>query len=293
MSHASLLALGIVALSTALLGPPSVAKPPAAKPPATKPLPKKPIAPATIVEVSSLTFSPSSPTDGDEVTVSLTITNASAFEVAKIPWVIHLFDGNTTLASGAATNVAANTSFTVTAKWKALAGTRKIQGYVDPMGTLKNTAPAADQTHEIDVVVAPRVTYCFGAAGGACGDGANHSGPAGGCWNGRCPINAGSWEHDTCCWDHPNGYFCKLGATGDECHAMFDKAVARLLHYTWWRDIEFDEQNTTGEVDFEKYCAKAGTIVHEDDVQYCCAREARRLRRLELHPDKAHARRCR
>jgi hypothetical protein len=206
MTYAVHTLLLVASLAFMGAGASPVAKPPVANPPATKPLPKTPIAPAVVVAVTSLTVSPAAPTDGDDVVVSLTIKNQSTVEIASIPWVIHLFDGNTTLAAGTKSTVAAGASFTVTAKWKALAGTRKIQGYVDPTGkTLKNKAPVADQTHEIDVVVAPRVTYCFGAAGGACGDGANHSGPAGACWNGRCPINAGSWEHDTCCWDKPNG----------------------------------------------------------------------------------------
>jgi hypothetical protein len=78
----------------------------------------------------------------------------------------------------------------------------------------------------------------------------------------------------------------------DRMSLLFEKAVARLVHYTWQREVDFNEKNTTGVVDFDKYCAKAGEIVHKQDTQYCCARSANKLGTLEPHPDKDNARRC-
>ena len=77
-----------------------------------------------------------------------------------------------------------------------------------------------------------RIESCFGALGARCG--AQSEGldtPVAICLNGQCLINAGSWEHDECCWQFPNGNVCRTPTAPDDghCRSAFSKAVSRLL----------------------------------------------------------------
>lgn len=126
-----------------------------------------------------------------------------------------------------------------------------------------------------------KTEYCFGALGAECG-GAQYNLPTTAlCAAGLCQINAGSWEHDECCFAHPNGMACRLGpldyATGHngKCVKEWDKALARLGDgLSWTRRIDFGKPNSTGRVEFSAYCAPTGTRVPLEDVRYCCSRQA-------------------
>jgi hypothetical protein len=123
---------------------------------------------------------------------------------------------------------------------------------------------------------------CFGAVGAQCGP---QQGLAGFCAAGRCPVNAGSWAHDECCWRNPNGLACHSGpfdyAAPDRhrnvCAAEWDKAVAHLAGgLNWYRQVDFSKPNTTGVVVHADYCAPGGTIIRAEDEMVCCSRRTPR-----------------
>lgn len=126
-----------------------------------------------------------------------------------------------------------------------------------------------------------KTEYCFGALGAQCG-GAQHNLPTTAlCAGGSCQINAGSWEHDECCFTHSQGMACQAGpldyAIGHngQCVNEWNKALARLgSGLNWTRRIDFNKPNTVGRVEFSAYCAETGVRVHQDDVRYCCSRQA-------------------
>jgi hypothetical protein len=134
-------------------------------------------------------------------------------------------------------------------------------------------------------VQSPRVSlkteYCFGALGAQCG-GAQHNLPTTAlCAAGLCQINAGSWEHDECCFANPKGLACQVGPadylTGHDgkCVNEWNKALARLAAgLNWTRRVDFNRPNTTGRVEFSLYCAETGVRVHQEDIRYCCSRQA-------------------
>lgn len=140
-------------------------------------------------------------------------------------------------------------------------------------------------TGKLTLPTQPRVPvkteYCFGALGAQCG-GAQHNLPTTAlCAAGFCQINAGSWEHDECCFTNSNGMACKVGPvdyiTGHngKCVNEWNKALARLgAGLNWTRRVDFNRPNTTGRVEFSLYCAETGARVHQDDVRYCCSRQA-------------------
>lgn len=129
--------------------------------------------------------------------------------------------------------------------------------------------------------ISGKVEHCFGALGAQCG-GAQFGLPVAAlCSLGSCQINAGSWEHDQCCWDHPAGMACRAGPADGilghdgNCVAEWNKALGRLqAGLNWRRSIDFNRPNATGQVNFPEYCAPRNTMVHQDDVRYCCSRAA-------------------
>jgi hypothetical protein len=133
-------------------------------------------------------------------------------------------------------------------------------------------------------LVSLKEEYCFGALGAQCG-GAQMGIPlAALCAAGYCRINAGSWEHDECCWAHPRGMACQVGPLDHvlghdgHCVAEWNKALSRLqAGLNWARQVDFNKPNRTGRVVFSDYCAPAGSRVHQDDVRYCCSRQADRM----------------
>ncbi len=143
------------------------------------------------------------------------------------------------------------------------------------------------------VLCGRRIDTCFGAAGSRCGfQSEGFETPVALCLSGRCLINAGSWEHDECCWQFPNGSVCRVfGAPNDgRCSAAYDKAVGRLvLGYNWRRNISFSTLNTTGVVDRAAFCAPFGTIVHKNDVDRCCNGRARLMANALTDPLQAAA----
>lgn len=146
----------------------------------------------------------------------------------------------------------------------------------------------------IDIVITPNPVpapivltnnqRCFGALGNQCGP------PAAGipltalCLNGECFINPGSWEHDECCFDNPNGMACRKGPldalTGHDgnCVASWDLAV-RLSQkgIMWKRNIDFNQVNGTGTVAFNIYCAPANSLIPPGHAAKCCSGLTRAL----------------
>ena len=124
--------------------------------------------------------------------------------------------------------------------------------------------------------------HCFGALGAECGLLPTLGLPVTAlCSLGTCSINAGSWEHDECCWDHPRGMACQVGPldslTGHDgnCVVTWNKALDRLgRSLSWQRSIDFNRENRTGTVVFAAYCAPAGTRIDRADAQFCCSRSA-------------------
>ena len=99
--------------------------------------------------------------------------------------------------------------------------------------------------------------------------------------DGSCVINAGSWDHDECCFDHPSGHFCGIenAFASSNCTAVWDKAVHRVVHgLNWRRHVDQCRVDDDGTVDFAEYCAPAGTIVASTDRQKCCGRRTRAFR---------------
>jgi hypothetical protein len=128
-----------------------------------------------------------------------------------------------------------------------------------------------------------RAEFCFGALGMQCGDGQSGLPVSALCANGRCSINAGSWEHDECCWANPNGMACRAGPLdylrtdhGGQCENAWNKALLRLAeNFVWARTVDFREPNSSGRVVHQQYCALAGTAMHTGEDRYCCSRATR------------------
>ncbi|MDQ3472111.1 MAG: hypothetical protein M3447_00090 [Acidobacteriota bacterium] len=143
------------------------------------------------------------------------------------------------------------------------------------------------------VLCGRRIDTCFGAAGSRCGfQSEGFDTPLALCANNQCLINAGSWDHDECCWQFPNGKVCRnLGATHDgKCSAEFSKALTRLAGgYNWRRSISFSTLNTTGVVDRNAFCAPGGTVVHKNDADRCCSTRVRLLANALSDPLQAAA----
>jgi hypothetical protein len=129
-----------------------------------------------------------------------------------------------------------------------------------------------------------RTEFCFGALGNRCGQPQGPIPPTALCTAGRCFINGGSWDHDECCFAHPQGKACRLPelAHDGNCVTAWDKAL-RLTGkgLMWQRSINFAEGNTTGRVDFAKYCAPANALLNPADANRCCAGSARALTSAE------------
>ncbi len=125
-----------------------------------------------------------------------------------------------------------------------------------------------------------RTEYCFGAAGMQCGS--DNIGefkialctPNALANGGICLINSGSFAHDTCCWNNPGGVACGgTGGSATACQAEWDLSVSRVGGgYSWSRQLDFTRGNTTGVVEFDRYCAQTGARVHRGDVALCCDR---------------------
>ena len=121
--------------------------------------------------------------------------------------------------------------------------------------------------------------YCFGAVGiGCCGIPGIRSADVWGCEGSRCVVNAGSWDHDECCWQHGrDGTMCGV-LVGPACNAEWDRAVHRTLHrLSWMRVVDRTHRETDGRVDRSQLCAPSGTIVARGDEGKCCARRGRAL----------------
>jgi len=143
------------------------------------------------------------------------------------------------------------------------------------------------------VLCGRRIDSCFGAIGSRCGITSEpFDTPFSLCVSNRCLTNAGSWDHDECCWQFPNGKLCRApGAPHDgRCAAELSKAISRLsAGYNWRSDIDFNTQNTTGVVVRTTFCAPPGTIVHRNDVDRCCSNSSRQIASAFTDPIQAAA----
>lgn len=108
-----------------------------------------------IVEATALSTSPANPRPGQPTVVKFVIRNAGSTPVARVPWVIHLYSANQTLARGEQTNVLPGASFEVKANWVPPTGTHLLQGYVDPTGqAFPNAAHPSMRVQDMSVNVA-------------------------------------------------------------------------------------------------------------------------------------------
>jgi hypothetical protein len=134
---------------------------------------------------------------------------------------------------------------------------------------------------------------CFGAVAINCtGVIPNNWGPVQpegaihlGCYNGTCWIHAGSWSHDECCASTPSGRWCggPLSALNQGCIGAWNRAVHRTLHGLYWqRSVHMCRINNTGRVNFQEYCAPAGTILDVSDGNRCCSGQTRAYRTDDL-----------
>lgn len=120
---------------------------------------------------------------------------------------------------------------------------------------------------------------CFGAAGSQCGFAGGQNGisscmPVFGI-NGfvNCRVNNGSWNHDECCVENPNGFLCGGEPAGPTavCSAEFNDAFAvNLTPFSWNRLVNINTIDRDGRVDHPLYCAKSGSIVFSDQAPLCC-----------------------
>jgi len=129
-------------------------------------------------------------------------------------------------------------------------------------------------------------SHCFGAVGINCvGDSLvvlfpdiEHLLLQVGCSGNNCWVNAGSWAHDECCANTPSGRWCNgpNSATNNGCVASWNRAVHRVRNRLGWqRSVNRCTVNNTRLVNFENYCAPAGTIVASNDSNRCCGRASR------------------
>ena len=242
----------------------------------------------------------------DGSTLSARLRNWSTGTVRRIPWEIR--DGRRAIARGIVDYLNPTWIWVLQAKWKPQPGTHQLTVVIDPGNKLRNTAPAASRSRSMTILVKAKPSQppppatataspssrtgsgCFGAAGGECqgppvgtcdpprreGNGAHY---------GNCQINGGSWQHDTCCWEHPEGWFCsKQGFGGAICKDLFDTAVYRTgSGLNWSRKVNQDTLNASGTVVRSQYCALKGSYVHADDAKFCCSNSSRDLRPGEFH----------
>ncbi len=150
---------------------------------------------------------------------------------------------------------------------------------VVPSPFVLKATPVPKTIPALSPVLLRKTEFCFGALGAGCG-GAQFDIPiAALCSFGSCSINGGSWRHDECCSAHPHGMACRYGPadsiTGHDgnCVAQWNAALAKLS-YAWRRDVDFSKPNATGIVVFTDYCARPGSRVHQEDVQFCCSARA-------------------
>jgi hypothetical protein len=142
--------------------------------------------------------------------------------------------------------------------------------------------------------VSPAPQRCFGALGDDCGIPAGPLAGAGGppCTRtgvnpgrgptGICSINAGSWDHDECCWLRDgDGQGCASGRLDDRvalhlgraCSDAWMKAITHLrLGLVWQRAVVLERLNGSGRVAHAEYCAPAGVLMLAADAAKCCSR---------------------
>jgi hypothetical protein len=134
-----------------------------------------------------------------------------------------------------------------------------------------------------------RTEFCFGAIGAQCGQPQTGLPATALCASGFCFINGGSWEHDECCFDHPQRLACQLSLVdtlaGHEgsCVDSWNKAVRLTRKGLFWRrSVDFSRGNTSGTVEFPLYCAPGNSLVPPEDADKCCSRQTRGLNVSEL-----------
>ncbi|MBK6457554.1 MAG: hypothetical protein IPF87_15985 [Gemmatimonadetes bacterium] len=86
------------------------------------------------VEVQSFTMTPAQPRAGDNVTFQLTLRNSGTTAPSAVPWLIALQGGAQMVGQGTTGAFAAGATQTVTATWRAVAGSHAALGTVAPPG---------------------------------------------------------------------------------------------------------------------------------------------------------------
>lgn len=161
--------------------------------------------------------------------------------------------------------------------------------------------------------IAAMTRYCFGAVGEDCGKfkatpyaswdrglGIDFDIKKSTCWpDGRghgCWVNSGSWLHDECCYDSPNGYVCGGNDTSQDCKDEWDRAWRRTASFFTWTDYFGPQGTVGGEVDFQAHCAPKGQLIEKpennpadndfgfDDRELCCSGKQRNLHWWEAGP---------
>jgi len=90
------------------------------------------------LSVTGFSVTPSNPLPGQSVTAKMTIKNLCSSGAVNVPWKI--FVGGSQIGSGTRSDVAAGSSFDVTANWSAASGQHLFDGAADPDKTLGETA---------------------------------------------------------------------------------------------------------------------------------------------------------
>lgn len=131
--------------------------------------------------------------------------------------------------------------------------------------------------------VAPE--HCFGATGIGCGAAGQpaYCRPALGSGELECMVSAGSIEHDSCCFRHPGGAGCGGQPATADCGFEWARAQQRVIQGLYWlRRVDPQQANRSGRVEFQTYCAPAGSVIAAGDERYCCNRAAVALDERDL-----------
>jgi hypothetical protein len=121
-----------------------------------------------------------------------------------------------------------------------------------------------------------------------CGEPQGGLPPSALCASGVCFVNPGSWQHDECCFRNPRGMACRAGpldaVTGNDgnCVVSWNKALRLTMKgLNWSRRVDFSRTNSTGTVEFARYCAPANALLPPGDAAMCCTRQTRALNLTE------------
>ncbi len=122
------------------------------------------------VAVTGFSVNPPQPTQGQTVTVTLTIQNVCNGPLASVPWTIEVGTGtgpNQVLGSGVQQNVLAGASFSVTANWTAVPGQRGFLGTADRDNALRESVQHRQNNYKDFPVNVPQMSADTAAPAGS------------------------------------------------------------------------------------------------------------------------------